>query len=179
MSHRHHDPNHEGHRYELEIRDVLIINETDYLKSNNLKSHRYRNSKTAYAISGNILVATDLNEDWDISMDCWRSKLGNNQWELTAFKASRQSTCIFIKNIYKEHLQPDLQESSDLPIFDEDTNCPFPKGLYTITNYVTDVRNYPNYMQDGTYKIEIFLWKNDENMIVAGLQIIVKISAEY
>lgn len=54
-------------------------------------------------------------------------------------------------------LYPDLADFSDLPAFQEEDVMVFPKGTYTITDYIADVKNFPVSLQDGTYRVEIFL----------------------
>lgn len=56
-----------------------------------------------------------------------------------------------------EHLQESLSPYSNLPVYGEDTPKVFPKGTYTITDYVGDVKNFPPNLRDGTYRIEFFL----------------------
>lgn len=109
----------------------------------------------------------DFDETWEVEANCWRSKLGNNQWELTAFKAPRQPTPEFIDNIYIDNIQKDVGPFSDLPIFKDGDARVFPKATYTVTNYVADVKNFPPFLQDGVYRIEIFL--SNEGIIKSGL----------
>lgn len=82
----------------------------------------------------------------------------------------------FIENIYIESIQKDLGPFSDLPIFKDGDPKIFPKGSYTITNYVADVTNFPAYLQDGVYRIEIFLSQDD--IVKAGFMIFWKVYPE-
>ncbi len=97
-------------------------------------------------------------------MDVWRSKLGNNQYDLTPMRVPRQNTCEFIKNVYKDKMYPSFKISSNFPEFEEEVNCPFPKvllfevqitceitsiifqGKYTVRNHMTDISVFPPYM---------------------------------
>jgi hypothetical protein len=85
----------------------------------------------------------DFDDTWSVEAWCWRSKLGNNQWELTAFKVPRQPTSKFIDNIYIDNIQNDIGPFSDLPVFNDGDPRIFPSGTYTVTNYVADVTNFP------------------------------------
>lgn len=136
----------------------------------------------------------DLDDSWEVECWCWRDRLGNNQvrtkiyhfflykntqqfkWELTAFKVPRQSTSEFIKNIYIDYIQNDIGPFSDLPSYKDEDLKVFPKGVYTITNYVGDVKNFPPYMQDGVYRIEIFL--SQKKVIQTGFLIFWKVYPE-
>lgn len=71
-----------------------------------------------------------------------------------------QVTSEFIKNVYMNSLYVDLAPFSDLPGFGEDDPMVFPKGTYTITEYTANVNNFPVSLQDGTYRVEIFLSKD-------------------
>ena len=164
-----------GPNYDLEIQKVVLLNQSDYISFQNLRVKRY--NKTVHAVNGGINFNIDFGEGWDVVMHCWRSKLGNNQWELTALKAPRQNVCDFVKTVYKDQIQTEFHDSSDLPVFmDGDSTCPFPKGNYTLTNYMADVRNFPTSLQDGTYRIEIFFF--NEDIVKTGFIIYVKIYPE-
>jgi hypothetical protein len=120
----------------------------------------------------------DFDDAWKIEAYCWRSKLGNNQWELTPLKAPLQPISKFIDNIYIDNIQKDLGPYSDLPSFAEDDGVPrvFPKGTYTITNYVGDVTKFPPFLQDGVYRIEIFL--SQDGVVQSGFIIYWKVYPE-
>lgn len=85
-------------------------------------------------------------------------------------------TSEFIDNVYLPSLYKDLGPFSDLPGFGEDDVKVFPHGTFTITEYVADVANFPVSLQDGTYRIEIFLW--NEDVIKAGFIIYWKVYPE-
>ena len=162
-------------KYDLEIQKILLMNESDFIKFDNFRVKRY--NKTVHAISGVVSFKIDFGDDWEIKMDCFRSKLGNNQWKLTPFKASQQSICNFVKSVYKDKIQSEFSDTSDLPVFkDGDPTCPFPKGDYTLTNHLADVRNFPTYMQDGLYRIEMSFYQ--ENIVKTGIIIYAKVYPE-
>lgn len=103
------------------------MNGTDFIKFNGLKVKRY--NKTVYTLSGKVSVQQDFDIEWGIQMDVWRSKLGNNQWELTPLKVAKQDVCSFLDNVYIPKMQEDLKDSSTFPYFIEgDDYCPF-KGV--------------------------------------------------
>ena len=164
-----------GPKYEIEMQKILLMNESDFIKFDNFRVKRY--NKTVHAISGVVSFKIDFGEDWEIKMDCFRSKLGNNQWELTPFKAPQQSICNFVKTIYKKRVQSENSDTSDLPVFkDGDPTCPFPKGDYTLTNHLVDIRNFPPFMHDGLYRVETSFYH--ENIVKTGIIIYAKIYPE-
>lgn len=164
-----------GPKYELELQKVVLLNESDFITFEKLRVKRY--NKTVYAVSGGLALNVDFGEGWDVEMHCWRSKLGNNQWELTPLKAPRQNMCDFVKTVYQDKIQNEFQGTSNLPVFKKgDSACPFPKGNYTLTNYMADVRNFPTTLQDGTYRIELFMYRN--NILTTGFIIYMKIYPE-
>ena len=151
------------------------MNQSDYITVEDFRVKRF--NKTVYAINGGLNFNIDFGVGWEVSMNCWRSKLGNNQWELTALKAPRQPICDFIRNFYKEKIQNEFLDSSDLPVFKNgDPTCPFPKGKYTFTNYMADIRNFPITLQDGTYRIELAMF--NEKMIKTGFIVFMKVYPE-
>lgn len=118
-----------------------------------------------------------FDDEWMVEAYCWRNKLGNNQWELTPLKAVKQKVSDFIKNIYIPSLMLDLTPYSNLPVFeDDDTLKTFPGGTYEINNYVADITNFPAFLQDGLYRIEISLEK--EGQIQSGFIIYWKVYPE-
>lgn len=170
-----HSEDSDAPKYEMEIQKVELLNKSEYITVDKLRVKRY--NKTVYAVNGGLSFNIDFGDGWEVEMKCWRSKLGNNQWELTSLKAPRQSICDFVQSIYKEKVQTEFHDSSDLPVFkDGDPTCPFPKGNYTLTNYMADIRNFPNSMQDGIYRIEVFMF--NENIIKTGFIIYAKIYPE-
>ncbi|CAO1327083.1 unnamed protein product [Diamesa tonsa] len=166
---------HRGHKYEMELMRVVLMNKSEFITIEKFGVHRY--NKTVYAVSGGLNFNIDFGVGWEVAMDCWRSKLGNNQWELTVFKAQRQSVCDFVKNVYKTQIQSEFEESSNLPVFkDGDATCPFPKGKYRLTNHMADVRNFPISLQDGIYRIELFMFH--QNRVRTGFIIYLRIYPE-
>lgn len=93
-----------------------------------------------------------------------------------ALKAQRQPVSEFITNVYVESIQDDLVPYSDLPAFKDEDPKIFPKGLYTITNYVADVQKFPPFLQDGTYRIEIYMFL--EKILQSGFIIYWKVYPE-
>lgn len=80
-------------------------------------------------MKGEVNVLQDFDGEWDVQMDVWRSKLGNNQWELTPLKVARQTACKFMENVYIPKMQEDLKDSSTFPYIKEgEETCPF-KGV--------------------------------------------------
>lgn len=83
----------------------------------------------------------------------------------------------FLKDIYIPHIQPDVTPYSNLPLFeDADAENVFPPGTYKIENYVGDVQNFPPHLQDGVYRIEIFIAK--EKVVLSGFIIYWKVYPE-
>ncbi|CAO1367270.1 unnamed protein product [Diamesa serratosioi] len=161
-----------GPKYDVEIQKVLLMNESDYLAFDKIRVKRY--NKTVYSVQGGMSFNNDFGDDWEVAMDCWRSKLGNNQWELTPFKVIRQSVGDFIENVYKVQIQNEFSESSTLPVFkDGDPTTPFPKGYYTLTDHMTDIRNFPVFLQDGLYRFEMFMYH--EMIVKTGVIFYIKI----
>lgn len=68
-----------------------------------------------------------------------------------ALKTPRQNISDFIDTIYNENLYKDLGPFSNIPEYKEGDLRVFPKGTYTITNYVANIANFPAYLQDGIY----------------------------
>lgn len=85
-------------------------------------------------------------------------------------------TSNFIKEYYIDSIQKDLGPFSDLPNFTEDSELVFPKGTYTVTNYVADVKNFPPFLRDGIYRIEIFLLR--DHVVESGFVIYWKVYPE-
>lgn len=83
----------------------------------------------------------------------------------------------FIENIYIEHLQESLSPFSNIPVYDEDTPKVFPKGTYTIKDYVGDVKNFPPNLRDGTYRIEVF-FSDKAGVVKAGVVLYWKVYPE-
>lgn len=82
-------------------------------------------------------MTADFDETWLVESYCWRSKLGNNQWELTAFKTPKQSVCEFVEQFYIPGIQPDVTPFSNMPVYnDGDPFCPFPGGHYTGKSFI-------------------------------------------
>lgn len=103
--------------------------------------------------------------------------MGNNQWELTSFKTPPVKVSKFLKDIYIPYIQPDLCPYSNLPAFDDpDAENIFPAATYKVNDYVGDIQNFPPHLQDGVYRIEIFLMKDD--VILSGFIIYWKVYPE-
>jgi hypothetical protein len=105
-----------------------------------------RMNKTVYGVIGNVTVKQDIDDEWEVEINTYRSKLGNNQWEKTPLKFARRKGCDFVENIYKEKMQVDFVDISNLPQFKDGEGCPFPKGDYYVNGYRTDIRHFPSYM---------------------------------
>lgn len=93
-----------------------------------------------------------------------------------ALKVPLSLTSEFIENVYMESIQNDLGPYSDLPVFTDEDVKVFPKGTYTITKYAANIQNFPPFLQDGTYRIEIFL--SNEDIVKAGFIVYWKVYPE-
>jgi hypothetical protein len=107
---------------------IELHNGTELVSFDGLRVKRF--NRTVYVIDGNLEVHRDFDQNWDVQMDVWRSKLGNNQYDLTPMRVPRQNTCEFIKNVYKDKMYPSFKISSNFPEFEEEVNCPFPKVAF-------------------------------------------------
>lgn len=77
---------------------------------------------------------------------------------MTSFKTPPQKVSEFLKEIYIPFIQPDVCPYSNLPAFeDKDAENIFPGGDYKIENYIGDIQNFPPHLQDGVYRIEIYI----------------------
>ncbi|KAG5678085.1 hypothetical protein PVAND_007787 [Polypedilum vanderplanki] len=164
-----------GYKYELELKKVLQMNQTDYIKFEGLTVKRF--NKSSYVADGQFTATVTFDDTWNIMANCWRDKLGNNQWELTSFNAPFQPVSKFLKSVYFKYMQPDLVPCSNLPDYEnEDAIENFPAGTYKLTNYIGDIQNFPPHLQDGLYRIEIFLYK--DNVVESGFVIYWKVYPE-
>jgi hypothetical protein len=126
-----------------------------------MKTHIPCYSFIVYMADGKFKMNGEFDDSWTVEAYCWRSKLGNNQWELTSFKTPPEPVSEFLKKIYIPYIQPDVTPYSNLPEFEDDgEKKAFPGGEYEIKEYVGDIQNFPPHLQDGTYRIEIFLSKD-------------------
>ncbi len=135
----------DDHSFDLELVkfEVLEDNE-DHFVYKGFRAKRM--NKTVYGVIGNVTIMQDIDDNWEIEINTYRSKLGNNQWEKTAMKVSKQKGCNFTENVYKRKMQDDLAKISNLPQFKRNEKCPFPKGEYSVNGYNIDIRNFPSYM---------------------------------
>jgi hypothetical protein len=180
----------DGHKYELEIQKVELMNKTDFVVFEGLKVKRY--NKTVYVADGQFTFNIDFNDEWSVEAKTFKNK-GGNQWDrtgeklmlqieqkikflLSAFETNLKTTSKFIEDVYIEGLYKDLGPFSNLPEFKEDDPLVFPKGTYHIDNYYGDVRNFPPYLTDGTYRIEIKLY--NEGIIKCGFIVYWKVYPE-
>lgn len=118
----------DGAQYELEIVKLELHSGEEYLKFKGIRAKRY--NRTVFGIFGDVEITVAFDEKWEVEVNVYRSKLGNNQWDLTPMKVTRRSACDFVDSIYKPKIQPDVKDISNFPIFGDDDNCPFPKVIF-------------------------------------------------
>lgn len=112
------------HQFELDLDRIVLVNGTDFMKFIGLRVKRF--NKTVFALQGKVKVEQNFDKTWSVSMDVWRSKLNNNQWEMTPMKVAQQTACSFIDNVYKPQMQDDLRNVSTFPYYNKgDPTCPF------------------------------------------------------
>lgn len=63
------------------------MSDTNKVQQSKDRSHNF----PVYVADGSFSMSVDFDDEWEIEATCWRSKLGNNQWELT-----RENSCDWI-----------------------------------------------------------------------------------
>ncbi|XP_049301715.1 uncharacterized protein LOC125775206 [Anopheles funestus] len=120
-----------------------------------------RQGKNQLGVSGSFRVLQNAGSETQVRWIIYKIDLFGNK---RMFINGAGSLCDIIAK--DEVVYPHLLESSNLPPQD---SCPFPKGNYTIHNYVLDEQRFPPAVPASDWIIETIMTRDDK--VGAGFRI--------
>ncbi|XP_073838967.1 uncharacterized protein isoform X2 [Musca autumnalis] len=118
--------------------------------------HVERISRGVYGASWKWLINIDIVEgdENELEVNVYRSESGKGYRRLP-FRIERQHLFQFFNTHYKDLFMKAYKDCSDFVVFEDKFQPPLEKKTYTFNKCIVDVDGFPQYAQDGFYKIEV------------------------
>ncbi|XP_073848977.1 uncharacterized protein [Musca autumnalis] len=143
------------HTWTYDMKSVQTHSENpDLVDFQKFKVERIR--RGVYAASGNIIQNFDIVEgdDSEIEFLSYRSENGVKPYRPLPFKVQRQHFFSYLNSFYKL-IMDTLKDCSNMPVFEDKFVPPFEKKIYTLDRCQFNRDEFPQYMQEGFYKIVV------------------------
>ncbi|CAD7087196.1 unnamed protein product [Hermetia illucens] len=156
----------DGKTVELLVSNPMKGSDKNYVDFTTLRLTKDRDTRQL-KVSGSFTIGKDMTEE-ELAYTLYVKSPRSKQFSTTPMYYKAGPICEFIKD--DKEFYADAVKVSNLPA---PGTCPFPKGTYTINNYLMNEDNIPN-VPAGEYRVTITL--KSLGKLISGYEAIAKIS---
>ncbi|XP_055847302.1 uncharacterized protein LOC129913010 [Episyrphus balteatus] len=111
-----------------------------------------RVNRGVYAVNGSLMLATDIDDTYSVSLKLYRSSSGGSDFKATPFEIPTTTFYKFMTSIYVKMLQKDLIKCSTLPEHKDSFEGPLPQNTYFFNKCIITNDGMPGHVQPGLYR---------------------------